>query len=340
MKNKILIINDLHLTDFLPYNSYVEEGREKEKKEILDFLVDKSNDCDTVIFGGDSLDKKNNSSAVIKEFTEFLERFDNKKLFILSGNHEKKPDGSSAVDYLKEIRNKNWSIVTNSILIDTEIDFCPYFSKSELGVKNNEEGQKLVMSQLEGNKILIVHYAISDSMTRPGQNTNLFDEIVLPRKELLKRYGLIIGAHIHRRSFTDNVLVTGSVFSREVNEGQKYIHKIDANTLEVEKIKLPGRQIIKLENPANFNGIPENSIVKVLITDTEMRRSVSYMKKDLERFDGSLLIEQYPRIRKKEIITNNKDVRDISVEDLLKIYSENRKVPLRKLISAFNLIKE
>jgi len=338
--NKTLIISDLHLSDTLPYDEYVEGGREKEKKEILDFIIEKSQDCDQVMILGDALNKKNNSSKVIREFTEFLERFENKKLYILGGNHTKKPDGTSAKDYLKEIKDKNWEIITNEIKTIREIDFCPYFSKSELGVKSNEEGQELIMSRLKGNKILAVHFAISDSLTGSGQNTNVFDEIVLPRKELMKRYNLVVAGHIHSPEHRDNVLITGSIFSREANEKQKFIWILDNETMKIEKIKLPGRHIVKLENPklADLKKIPESSIVKVIITDPKLKEQVPEIKKELERFDGKILSESYSRKRKR-IISTNENVINMEVEELLKIYSKTRKISLTKLISAWRIIK-
>ena len=335
MNNKILIFSDLHLSDTLPYNDIV--NREQEKKEILDFLVEKAKNCSSVILGGDSMNKRNNSSKVIREFTEFLERFEDKKLYILGGNHTKKPDGTSAKDYLKEIKNKNWKIITDKIETIENIDFCPYFSKAELGVKNNEEGQKMIMSKLKGNKILVAHYAISDSLTGTGQNTNVFDEIVLPRKELAKRYGMVVAGHLHKSSLKDNVLITGSVFSREANEKPKYIWKLDKETLKIEKIALLGRKIYSFENQVNFNEISKNSIVKVVITDRKLKEKIPEIKKELEEFDGHTLSESYPRARKS--IKFEKDLLEMTTEDLLKIYSRTRKISLEKLLEGWALVK-
>ena len=338
--NKIGVVGDLHLSDNLSYNDYIKGGREKEKNKILDFIVTSFEDCKSIIFTGDCFDRKNNSSAVIKEFTKFVERFNDKEIYIIAGNHEKRSDGTSALDYLKEIKNRNWHIITDAVTQIDDIDFVPYFTKAELEVKTNEAGIKKVMNELGGNKILVVHYAISDSMTVSGCSTNLFDEIVLNRKDLQKKYQLIVGGHIHKPDIKDNVLIAGSIFTKEVGEIEKFVYKIDEETLNIEEIKLPCREIHKVENPRtkDFEKISTESIIKVIITDPELKPQIDDIKKELEKFDASVLIENYPRERRK--VHFDKGLLDMKIEDLLKIYSKKNKVSLPKLLSAWEIIKD
>ena len=338
--SKILIIGDLHLSDNLSYNDYIRGGRDEEKQKILNFIVEEASDCDKIIMLGDQFDRKNNSSTVIKEFTKFLERFNDKEIYIIAGNHEKRSDGTSALDYLKEIKNRRWRIVTDKIENIGDINFVPYFTKAELEVKTNETGTKKIMKQLESNKILVVHYAISDSMTVSGCSTNLFDEIVLNRKDLQKKYQLIIGGHIHKPDVKDNVLIAGSIFTKEVGEIEKFVYKIDEETLKIKEIKLPCREIHKIENPEikDFKKISTESIVKIIITDPKLKSKVDDIKKELEKFDASILIENYPRERRK--VHFDKGLLDMKIEDLLKIYSKRNGVSLPKLLSAWEIVKD
>jgi len=69
---KIGIIGDAHFKDNLSYSEYVKDQRIPEKKEILDFIIKSFSDCDSVVFMGDNLNSKNNSSEVIREFVEFV----------------------------------------------------------------------------------------------------------------------------------------------------------------------------------------------------------------------------------------------------------------------------
>lgn len=337
--NKTGVIGDLHFSDKLSYDDYVKGGRKEEKNKILDFIATSFEDCKSIIFTGDCFDRKNNSSTVVKEFTKFLEKFNDKEIYIIAGNHEKRPDGTSALDYLKEIKNRNWHIVTDKIENIGDIDLVPYFTKAELEVKTNEAGIKKVMKELGGNKILVVHYAISDSMTISGCSTNLFDEIVLNRKDLKKKYQLVIGGHIHKPDAKDNVLIAGSIFTKEVGEIEKFIYKIDEETLKIEEIKLPCREIRKIENPKtkDFEKVSAESIIKVIITDSKLKPQVDDIKKELKKFDASILIENYPQERRK--VHFNKGLLDMKIEDLLKIYSKKNGVSLTKLLSAWEIVK-
>ena len=301
---KILIIGDLHLKEQLSYSNYVKDGRIIEKQEIVDFIVNSSMDCDTIVFMGDQLNAKNNTSETLRYFVNFLERFKDKKLYILAGNHESFGDGRSALDFLKEIKNKeHWTIITNSIFVKEKMTFCPYFTLAELGVKDDVEGTESVMKQLNGGDILFCHHAISDTLTTSGIKTNVFREVVLDKTELEKKYKLVVGGHIHQPQANGKILVAGSVFKDEVNETQKYIWKIDQNTLQVQQIKLPGRDIVKIENPTidALKEFDKSSIIKAVFTDTEMKDKINEIKEELKKFDAYLLVEQYPNKRKKMI---------------------------------------
>src|ERR1035437_694588 len=161
---KILCIGDLHFKDSLGYAEYIPDGRVSEKKEVLDFIVESAKDCDGVVLMGDNFNSKNNSSEVNRQFVEFIERFWDKEVYILSGNHEKRGDGKTAIDFLAEINKGNWYIFTDpgSVVIGTlKLDFLPYMLKSELGVETNEEAAKLMTKNLSGGDILFIHHMIS-----------------------------------------------------------------------------------------------------------------------------------------------------------------------------------
>jgi DNA repair exonuclease SbcCD nuclease subunit len=97
------IIGDLHFKESLGYAEYIKDHRVGEKKKILDFIVEEFSDCDAVVFMGDQLNSRNNTSEVIRDFVSFVERFDGKEVFIIKGNHESTPHGRSAIDFMKEI---------------------------------------------------------------------------------------------------------------------------------------------------------------------------------------------------------------------------------------------
>lgn len=336
------VIGDLHFRDKLGYAEYVEDGRIPEEQEVLDFIVKNLEDCSSVVFMGDQLNSRTNSPHVIKKFVEFLERFDDKKLFIIKGNHEAFGDGRSAIDFLKEIKGKKWTIISDDILTVGSHVFCPYFTKSELEAKDNKDALSKVMKKLKDapGDILFVHHAISDSLSA-GVSVNLFPEVVLPKKKLQTMYKLVVGGHIHSPQEAGGVVVTGSVFNNEVGETEKFIWKITDKTLKVEQIKLPGRPIYKLENPTvdDIAKLEKHSIVKAVLTKETDKDEIKKLSDELKKFDAHMLLEQIPSKRKKIHLEEGANMLEFSIEELLEVYAKEKKVDINKLKQAFELIK-
>ena len=338
-KDIIGVVGDMHFKDCLSYADSIADGRVAERNEILDFIVDTFKDCQHIVFMGDNFNARNNSSETNRMFVEFLERFGKKDVYIISGNHEKKGDGKTAIDFVGEIDKKNWHVFTRPSAMEIEglkVDFLPYMLNSELGVDTCEEGTKEIMKNLAGGDILFAHHAISGT-TFNGVKTETLKEIVLPKEKLEKKYTLMVAGHIHAPQQYGRVLITGSVFTSEVGETEKFIWKLNKD-LEIEKIKLPCREIHKIENPTpdDLDAIPPNSIVKAIITDKKI--DVEKLKVELERYDAHLLVEDYPNERKKAHIEEG--VFDFSIEALLKLYSEEKNVSLDKLLKGLELIKQ
>jgi len=340
---KILCVGDAHFKLDLGYADMFEDRRIEEKTEILDFIVNESKDCETVVFLGDQLDKRNNHSSVIKEFINFIERFDKKELYILLGNHESVYGERTAIDFMKEIKNKSWHVVTNKVETIGKYTFCPYFFKGQLKSETNEEASKKLMKELSGGDSLFVHHALSDSSTSSGMSTNIFDEIVLPRKELEKRYKLVVAGHVHSPSLSTNnkTIVSGSIFNQEVGETQKYIWKVDSETFKIEQIKLPGRPIYKQENPTlkDLDKLEKNSIVKVILTKKYEDDELEEIQEKLKEFDAHIIIEDIPTQRKKMIVGGVSNILDLSLDQLLEAYAKERNIEYSKLIMGFDLIR-
>ena len=338
--NLIGVIGDLHFKDNLSYADYIPDKRVGEKKEVLDFIVESFKDCSHVAFMGDNFNSRNNSSETNREFVEFLERFGDKEIYIISGNHEKKGNGKTAIDFLGEVKKENWHIITGwpeSYKIGLhDVSFLPFMLRSELGVETNEEAVDKIVKNLSKGDILFAHHAITGT-TFNGIKVETFSEPILPKEKLEKKYGLVVAGHIHSPMQYGQTLLTGSVFNDAVGETEKFIYKIK-NDLSIEKLKLPGRAIYKLENPKKEDLVflDAHSIVKVVLTDKNI--NVEHIKEFLKAFDASLLVEDYRNERKKAHIQGNSAF-DFSIEALLKLYSEEKSVDYQKLLLGLELIK-
>lgn len=345
MNNKILVLGDMHLKDRLSYADYVEDGRQKEKDDILNFIVGQAKDCTQVVFMGDNLHSRSNSPHVIKELTNFIERLDDKEVFIISGNHESFATGQTAIDYLKEIKGKNWHVITDETASFGILSFCPFFTKSELGTNDNEAGAEEIMKRLKPGEILFHHHAVADCIVGSGTPVDNFPEPVLPRAKLEKRFKLIVGGHIHSPQVRNRTIVTGSVFTNEVGELEKFIWKVNPTDFTYEQIKLPCRPIYKLEIfkdlPAQteWDKFDKNGIIKTIIKEKKTEAEIDELKKKLSEFSAYVLLEQVPHERKKLHYDEGQALLEFSTEQLLEVYAKDRGVPLELLKKGFELIR-
>lgn len=338
---KIGVIGDCHFKDSLSYADYIKDGRRTEKKEVLDFVIKSFKDCDHIVFLGDNFNSKNNSSETNREFVEFLERLGNKELYIISGNHEKKGDGKTAIDFLGEVKKPNWHIFTTPGTITVagvtetlKLDFLPYVLNSELEVENSEEATKYLMKYLSGGDILFTHHNITGTSFN-GITTDILKGVVLPKEKLEKKYKLIVAGDIHVPQEYGKVIIAGSLFTSEVGEHEKFIWKID-DDMKVKKIKVPGREIHKLENPTlkQLTALPKDSIVKIIVTDKKI--DLEELEIVASGFDAYLLIIDYPDQRKKMKI--EKGAFDFSIDALLHLYATEKNIDYQQLKKGLELI--
>lgn len=340
------IIGDLHLRENLAFADYIPDRRIPERQEVLSFIVKKLADCDRIVMLGDQFHGKNNTSAVVRELTEFvrnLSMYGAKPIYILAGNHEKFGDGRSAIDYLNEAGQENWHIITNTIEVIDDMVFCPYFFRSELKTTKNNDATTILLKKLlkvaGKDKTLFIHHAIHDFTTASGASTSFFDEIVLPFQELSKNFDLVVGGHIHQPGRKNNVMVAGSIFCNEVGDDDKFVYILDKETEET--IPLPGRSIYKLTNPtvADLEALSVSiagKIVKIVLDDPKLKGTVKELKQSARTlFDAYVLVEQYPHERKS---VNLDSMVDFNVESLLAMYAKERGVDNTKLQRAYKLL--
>lgn len=337
---KILCIGDAHFKDNLSYSEYVKDARLGEKNDILNSIIKSSEDCGYVVFLGDQFQSKNNSSEVVREFVEFVEKFEDKEIYIINGNHEKRGDGKTAIDFMREVNKPNWHIITSIrdfTIEGKKVTFLPFLVKAELGTNDTETAAKDIIKVLTGGDILFHHFAVSDTEASHGISTNVFKEVVLPKKDLEKKYSWVIGGHIHTPKQYGATIVAGSIFTNEVGEKDKYVWKLDLEDMSVKKVALPGRHIHKIENPSigDLSSIPKSDIIKVVMTNKEL--PIEEIKSYLKKFDSYIYIEQFPNERKK--LHFDEGAVDFSIENLLKIYSQERGVDMGLLNKGFDLIK-
>jgi hypothetical protein len=210
-----------------------------------------------------------------------------------------------------------------------------------LDVENLEEAKKKVLSSIPTVDVLFHHHIMTGTMVG-GANLEELNELVLPREEVEKKSRWVIGGHIHKAQvLSKQTFVTGSVFTQEVNEKGKSVWILDTEKEEMKEVMLPVRGIYQIE--ANygdtFDGLPKHSIVKVVITDIRLKDQVDNIKEQLSKlYDSSIVVESYPNERTKVFLDDTGGL-DLSIENLLKVYSEVKEIPLSDLKDAMALLE-
>ena len=344
---KVAVIGDLHMKDKLGYADLVEDGRESERKAVLDFIVEKSKDCDAIVFLGDQFHTKNPSAETIRMFTEFLEMFGDKPLYLLAGNHEVSGDGTSALDYLKEINGKDWNVFKEIAFVAVKTDsgeahfqFVPWVPKTVLGTQTNEEAGQKIIGEFQDADYAFAHYAVSGCDAN-GVSTSLFNEPVLPAEELQRRFKRVLAGHIHTPQTNGNVTVVGSVFTNEVGEEIKRVVILDTEKNEIETFVLPCRPILKLVDAKepDMERIPDNAIVKMEIRDPELLKELAMEAIECElahKTDG-FVITKNVKTERERLVDTKDGIPDLGVKNLLRIYAETKDINLSEILHGYEL---
>lgn len=337
---RILCIGDQHFKLDLPYASSITDRRRGEWEAVKSLIHETAKSCDAVVLMGDNLHARHNNSAVIDEFVAFLKGFGDKQLHLLVGNHERF-GRKTALDFLKSVEYPNWEVHTEPTLAplvaggSKKAMFVPYLTPSMVGAKDKEEGVQKALEALRRADIAFLHQGIAGASVH-GTMVSLFNEIVFPREALEMLYGTIFAGHIHNaQRLSPKTQMTGSVFTAEVGEHGKNIYVYeDGNITE---IPLPVRGIYKMvwEERDGKEVIPSHSIVKCYVTDR--RTSLDDVRKFLEFFDASVIIEQVPNERER--VHFDEGALDLSIENMLKVYADVKDVDHEKLLAGYELIK-
>lgn len=343
---KVLIVGDLHMREIYPYASEFDDHRLKERAEIENAIIDAAEDCDKVVLMGDVLDSRSNSAKTIKNLTAFIEAFGDKRIVIMSGNHDSFANGESALDFLGEVKDRKWDLVTRGMMIDEDQHmYIPFTRRSETGHETDQEMIEWLLDTSKSHmdpKAIFLHHCLSGTKTSWGQLTDTFREPVFPSESLSDRFQRVFGAHVHKAQDNGNQSILGAVMNHEVGEHEdKRIIKWDTEKDEIESIKLPGRKFYKIVNPTReqldkFKGQTIEGLVKIVIDEhnDETDEILSALETQIK---GPMVVHELPASDRKRV---KEDIDDFSLDNLIRIYSEIKDVPMDDLKKGLALIEE
>lgn len=354
---KIGVISDIHLRESMPYAECVADRREQEKNEILDFAVQTFIDeqCDAVVLNGDVLNSRVNSAAAISDLIGFMERLSSAgmKVIVIGGNHEAMGDGTSALDFLKGIKGKDWVIATDSVVrLDGDnnresIVLCPYFQRAAIKAQDTVQWHDTIMSHLDKFSpadVLFIHHSISGCGVSDYVSTDSFSEPVLDAARLAEQFKCVIGGHIHRQGdYENNVHVVGSAWASEANDTPKRIMTVEIchDGVRTTSFPLPGRQIhgIKNATAADLASLPVHDIIRAECDLSVIgQQGLAELREALSRFDGYVLEERVGGSREATTVEGMTSREMLTLPNLLREYALARGIDMEKLSRGMSLV--
>ena len=344
-------MGDMHFRHELSYGTIIKDGRKGEWDAVLKIIHEKAKTCDVVVLLGDVLNSRHNHSSVIRRFVEFLRGFGDKEVHIIAGNHERYGT-ETALDFLKGVRNdgNNWWIWTEpqlAVLSGGDDDktypafFIPYTTPHMMGGTTKEEAHDNIVKMFpkkDGRESFVfMHHGIKGSIWEGGTvDVDMFNEVTFSQSELEEHFDHAFGGHVHQpQRISDKTIVAGSILTTEVGEDSKSIWIYDT-AKGLEEIELPVRGIYKhiWNGPSSLAHIPDHSIVKCVVTNKVY--NLDDVREGLKRFDASIIVEQYPNERTK--VHFEEGMLDLSLDNLLKIYSKEKGVDHSELSEAYSIV--
>jgi len=336
---RILIVGDQHFRNQLPYAQAEADGRKSEWSAVITAIHTASRTCDAVVLLGDNLNSRHNHSSVLAEFVEFLDGFGEKEIHILAGNHERYGK-ETAIDFLKGVRPE-WKIYTEprvTIIGSIPAMMFPFMSPASLNASSVTEARDIALKMALPAHYLF-HQHIVEGTTVGGALLEDIPEIVFP-KTIEGRYKKIFGGHIHDPQIvSDKICVTGNIFTEQTGNTEKYIYVLDTDTDKAERIALPVKPIKKVEFPAtDITTLVPETIYKCVVNDKALHGvGVDGIKANLEsRGIAHVIVEQYESERART--TEPVGDLDLSLPNLLKVYSEVKKVPYEQIQRALDFV--
>lgn len=334
------VISDLHLKENMPYSHAVPDGRRAEKAEVMAEVNRILKECGHVVLLGDMLDSRNNPSSVVREFTAFMENLGKRQVYLVAGNHERLSDGSTALDYLKELGDRpNWHLITDveTLRIDNlNCVFMPFKlnTSTEMDICRDR-----LLDEAGRGDILFTHHSVSDIQLHGGLTDDFRSEPVLPRTTLEQRFKLVVGGHIHIPQTAGKTWVVGGVFTSESGEALKRVLTINTGTLEVSSHKLPVHPIISLTDP-DSDSLPDKAICHITVTEDYSKDLIRMCRLNdtLPTLYGYRLTVMKNRARRMSDAVPGFET--MPMERMLEEYAKAKKIDFSLLKEAWELIRK
>ena len=330
----ILFFSDLHINETAQFSVATETGFTIRQmmaiqccQDIVDILQDPQYEIESVVFGGDMINKVGNNistsdlacmtKCIIMIQQECIKR--GITFYIIPGNHD---IASNTQGFHKLIPFKPYQ---NVEIVDTfkevgDYVFMPYAYDDE------EANNFLEGIQNKENKIVFSHLELKDIPLGNGLLSSHGASI-----NTLKKFKITLQGHYHTpQEPADNVIVSGSCHKTSFKDpggGSMLLYDRETNKCTRKYFTVPSWYTFDDDNIDEIKDLDFNNYVKVVISSEAILKFHGITKDYLKKFKGSEIVIDVQKISLKRKLAAQEDLEQETEEDILHRFIELAKVP-------------
>lgn len=330
----ILFFSDLHINETAQFSVATETGFTVRQmmaiqccQDIVDILQDPQYEIESVVFGGDMINKVGNNistsdlacmtKCIIMIQQECIKR--GITFYIIPGNHD---IASNTQGFHKLIPFKSYQ---NVEIVDTfkevgDYVFMPYAYDDE------EANNFLEGIQDKENKIVFSHLELKDIPLGNGLLSSHGASI-----NTLRKFKITLQGHYHTpQEPADNIIVSGSCHKTSFKDpggGSMLLYDRETNKCTRKYFTVPSWYTFDDDNIDEIKDLDPNNYVKVVISSEAILKFHGITKEFLKKFKGSEIVIDVQKISLKRKMTAQEDLEQETEEDILHRFIELAKVP-------------
>lgn len=330
----ILFFSDLHINETAQFSTATETGfsvRQLEAiqacQDVVNVLQDQQYNFDTVVFGGDLINKVGNniSASDLATATKCITMIQDECIkqgiifYILVGNHD---IGANMLGFHKLVpfRNyKNIHLVENFEAIENYV-FMPYVY--------DDEAANIFLDNIKDkeNKIVFSHLEIKDMPLANGLLTSKGASI-----DILKKFKMTLQGHYHvPQKLEKNIIISGSTQKTSFKDpggGSMIIYDQDNNKIIRQNFTVPSWYVFDDDNIEEIKDLDYNNYVKIIISSEQILKINNIDREFLSNFKGSEIVIDVQKISLKRKQQEQEVIQQETEEEVLHRFIELSKIP-------------
>ena len=321
---KVAILGDTHFGAIMGLGKPTEDGsntRIKDYEKSMDFCVQYciENKIDAFVQTGDLFEKRNPSPIEIEAADKAIRKLSSANIptFIIMGNHDYKRFGGTYTSALLSMPAKHYTnvriliepdiiSVSNSSYERVNLLLMPFRDKrmysGDTNIEKSLAFEKHILTLFEGCNKKYPTIFVGHNFFYEGSYSDFGGSELLVNPKTFKDFSASFMGHYHAQKDIDpsiNCYYTGSMERTNFGEAshKKYLFVYDTNTMSVNKVEIPCRDLNEISLDLSQSEISEvlkeleNSVNEIDVTEKIVRMKIS-IQQDMNSLIKKGLLEE------------------------------------------------